>query len=461
MQLVALAALAVARLPPVPNGVNLGGWLVLEDWFYGKNGSAYDSAFHVTTPRIQGPVGFSQNIDPSSRPFMFTSETDLLTKLDKPVASLQVHRDHYVDVASELAAIASHGIKYVRLPITWCFNWRDEPLTIYGATSVTLPPRTGEVLVRDPFLGNTCGVAGNQTCQWLAIPEWRVIDVLARADALGLKVLLDIHAFPGGSSDGTYNGVWPLAPAFWTSQADANFAAIVGGLIEWMEELANRNASAFSGLYGLTPMNEPGLGMPGGTAAHLDTLAIALQLFRASRLPAAGKYLLMNMIQISSDAAASWWLSRTTATERAQWAVIDLHHYIAWPGVDWCANSSRTIDELRRAVDAAPDTWQWSARTSLRLTNSSALVAMSEFSGSTHEDTTKSCSPNNVAFGDPAKAMEVVRYFVSKQVQTSAATNVIDFFWKWHLPFNSNFRTEWSLKHILATDEAAEQAPPH
>jgi hypothetical protein len=199
-------------------------------------------------------------------------------------------------------------------------------------------------------------------------------------------------------------------------------------------------------------MNEPGLNLPGGTAPHLDTLAIALQLFRGSSLPKAGKYLLMNVIQISNEAAASWWLSHTTAAERVQWAVIDLHHYIAWPGVDWCADGSRSIDELRQAVDATPDTWQWSARTSLGLANSSTLVAMSEFSGATHEDTTKSCSPNNVAFGDAAKAMDVVRYFVRKQVQTSAATNVIDFFWKWHLPFNSNFQTEWSLKHILAAD---------
>ena len=443
------AALAVA-LPTVPNGVNIGGWLVLEDWFYGMDGSAYNSSFHVSTPRVQGPVGFSQNIDPLSRPFLFTSETDIITKLDTPVASLQVHRNHYFDVAAELAAIASHGIKYVRLPITWCFNWRDTPLTINGASTVTLPPHMGEVLVDDPFLGTACGVGGNQTCRWLAIPEWRVTDVLVRANALGLKVLLDLHAFPGGSSDGTYNGVWPLKPSFWTPQADANFASIVGGLIRWMEELADRNASAFSGLYGLTPMNEPGLNMPGGTAPRLDTLAISLQLFRASNLPKAGKRLLMNMIQISKAAAASWWLSHTTEAEREQWAVIDLHHYIAWPGVHWCSDGSRSIDELRQEVDATPDTWQWSARTSLGLTNSSALVAMSEFSGSTHEDTTKSCSPNNLAFGDAAKAMDVVRYFVAKQVQTSASTNVIDFFWKWHFPFNSNFRTEWSLKHILA-----------
>ena len=58
----------------------------------------------------------------------------------------------------------------------------------------------------------------------------------------------------GGSSDGTYNGVWPLEPRFWNNNANENFAAIVGGLINWAEELATRNSTAFKGLYGITPM---------------------------------------------------------------------------------------------------------------------------------------------------------------------------------------------------------------
>ena len=90
---------------------------------------------------------------------------------------------------AELAEIAALGIKYVRLPITWCFNWRDMPLTIYGTSgNVTLPPHLGEVLVADPFHGSKCGEAGDRPCQWLAIPESRVTDVLARAAALGLEV---------------------------------------------------------------------------------------------------------------------------------------------------------------------------------------------------------------------------------------------------------------------------------
>lgn len=56
---------------------------------------------------------------------------------------------------------------------------------------------------------------------------------------------------------------------------------------------------------------------------------------------------------------------------------------------------------------------------------------MSEFSGSVHEDTRHSCSSNNDAFPDAAKAQAVVAYFVQKQIETSRATHVIDIFWKW------------------------------
>jgi hypothetical protein len=78
----------------VPSGVNLGGWLVLEDWFYSKNGSAITSAYHVGTPKTQGPVAWSLNIDPAGGDFMFSSEVDLLAKSETPIASLQAHRDN-------------------------------------------------------------------------------------------------------------------------------------------------------------------------------------------------------------------------------------------------------------------------------------------------------------------------------------------------------------------------------
>ena len=31
--------------------------------------------------------------------------------------------------------------------------------------------------------------------------------------------ILDVHAFPGGSQQGTYNSVWPNRPVFWTESS--------------------------------------------------------------------------------------------------------------------------------------------------------------------------------------------------------------------------------------------------
>jgi hypothetical protein len=152
-----------------------------------------------------------------------------------------------------------------------------------------------------------------------------------------------------------------------------------------------------------------------------------------------------------------------------------------------CNDSSLSVDELQQRVAASSDTWQWSVREHFNFNGSSALIAMSEFSGSAHEDTRYSCSLNNAAFRDEAKARAVVRYFVQQQVARSRATDVIDFFWKWHVcteeradhgraswpasisadrvrcarrhfPYNSNFRLEWSLKDIFASMPVEEVA---
>lgn len=157
-----------------------------------------------------------------------------------------------------------------------------------------------------------------------------MIPVEVAAD-FGLQVLLDLHAFPGGSSAGTFNGVWPLNPRFWTAHFKENFATIMGQLMDWMDQLRTKNPKAFAGLYGLTPMNEPAhmrglydksaaavpvpyqaaydqLGMKGwasiSTAEILQTLAISVEEFRKRPALAGQKMLLMNIIETAF--AAGW-----------------------------------------------------------------------------------------------------------------------------------------------------------
>ncbi|CAE7908155.1 unnamed protein product [Symbiodinium sp. KB8] len=93
--------------------------------------------------------------------------------------------------------------------------------------------------------------------KWICTPISAVEQILETAADFGIEVLLDVHAFPGGSSAGTFNGVWPLNPRFWSAYAKDNFKTIVGRLLDWMDSLSLANRKAFAGLYGLSPMNEP------------------------------------------------------------------------------------------------------------------------------------------------------------------------------------------------------------
>ncbi|CAE7235167.1 unnamed protein product [Symbiodinium sp. CCMP2592] len=108
------------------------------------------------------------------------------------------------------------------------------------------------------------------TDKWICTPISAVEQILETAADFGIEVLLDVHAFPGGSSAGTFNGVWPLNPRFWSAHAKDNFKTIVGRLLDWMDSLSLTNRKAFAGLYGLSPMNEPahlrGLYDPNGAA---------------------------------------------------------------------------------------------------------------------------------------------------------------------------------------------------
>ena len=56
----------------------------------------------------------------------------------------------------------------------------------------------------------------------------------------------------GGSGGGTYNGVFPLAPRFWTKNANSNFNSIFANLCKWVGSLTPQQKRAF---YGITPVS--------------------------------------------------------------------------------------------------------------------------------------------------------------------------------------------------------------
>ena len=87
-------------------------------------------------------------------------------------------------------------------------------------------------------------------------------DFLRACARHGVKATLDVHTYPGGTSPGTFSGVWPHWPRFWThgdQPATDHGKRDVGrelwkDMVHWIESL---DTLALEGLQGLSPMNEP------------------------------------------------------------------------------------------------------------------------------------------------------------------------------------------------------------
>ncbi|MCC2626018.1 MAG: symbB [Burkholderiales bacterium] len=385
---------------------NFGGGFVLEDWFFARDTVGHNVSSTCEEAK-NGGVGSSQVFIGNAlvkqvADFTWTSETDLIKKLSGHGYSpediekiFQYHRDTYLGktlennevVFTKLREAKATGIKIIRLPITWAIQY-DKSYTftkpdgqvvtlpaeydIKGNTIANVPKSNGNVqLIQDPFYSDK---------KWASIPISQIEAVLKGANQLGMQVILDVHAFPGGSSDGTYNGVWPDAPRFWLPKKEvyqANFRAIFDRLVAWASDLKETDPAAFAGLAGLTPMNEPAHLMgfleisknepllskkPVCSATDstgkiiswgvqpkdvLDTLALAVEDFRASVLSKTQVKLVMNVIETMYNPndynpkdqktypfslIGNWWLGITSPEERKVWAAVDIHHYVAWDG---------------------------------------------------------------------------------------------------------------------------------
>lgn len=81
-------------------------------------------------------------------------------------------------------------------------------------------------------------------------------DVLRELLKANMTALIDIHAFPCGSSVGTYNGVFPAHCKFWENKtASKNGLALVENMLFWFDDL---DGDLKAVVHGFTLMNEPG-----------------------------------------------------------------------------------------------------------------------------------------------------------------------------------------------------------
>jgi len=482
-----------------PDGVNLGGLFVLEDWFF----SSPDLGQLVSTPCgsvIGSSELFANGYAPSGHAvpkFNWSSETDFVYKLrntyqftDEQVIDLfQHHRDSYFNkngldsLNANFKSLQQMGVKSVRLPITWAITYPDHAYTIYGTTgSVTVPQVTDNRsrLIQDPFY---------KDLKWVSIPVQQLEQVLQIAAQNNIKVLIDIHAYPGGSSEGTFNGVWPKHPLFWTAMQSIdgkpayqqNFQTIFGSLVNWADKLVtdSKKADIAAGLGGLTPMNEPAhlFGIHAGCSASeswgitsytqvLDTLQLAIDQFGKSALPnkdpKKNVKLYMNVIETMYNGHGNvmqdfgnWWKGIATADQRQKWAVLDMHHYVAWDSAHQCntclndalATDLKTHETIItkagfERIDKC-SAWFKDLRTELGL-NDGSLISSSEFSASTHFDTHQSCSSGVIPSLKIANSAEYRNYFVQQQLRYAQQGNVETYFWTWMIPYNTNFQNEWS-----------------
>lgn len=447
-------------------GTNLGGWLCLEDWLFSEDqGSSVVPLF--------GTDGQGQSLPPNAHSpiekFIGTStwpSEGLLTKrmnqtvgTQETIAAFQRHRSSFI-TDQDFLDMASLGIRAVRVPLTWSvFADALAPLSdVYrGANDKT-------TIVPDPYYVEQAAA--------VTIPRAWLADQIRMAGAAGLKVVLDLHAFPAGAQDGTYNGIWPLRPQFWQARSrlgpDIPLTKvglwIVKAFVQWVDE--ELDDMTRSNIHALQLMNEPAHmnWVPeSGRASHpwtgyasesdvLNWVATAASMFRSSRLPDFGVKLFVQLIETAFEdyftTVPPWFLRTFSAFERATWVVLGRQYY---PAFDTnCKGSVGTLpDTGYRCGDSLNESrqvMQHCAQGFIELTNKHfefPQVSVVEFSLGTANDPSQACT-----------SRELLVSFWKEQLAAFSSGSAEFYFWTWKTSHGSCFDPGWSLQHF------AHSSPP-
>jgi hypothetical protein len=425
-----LASLGQAQETGGVAGVSLNGWLQLEEWFYSQDAHSLVDATEGMTQGVVFPPVFPT---PESLGFEWASEGDLISKLaasvgdDAAVAAVVAHRESYF-TAEDVAGLRKQGFDHVRLPLTWAAfaSEADEP----------------EKLVTDPAHPDKKQV----TVSRAALDRY----VATLADA-GLKVLIDMHTMPGGSSMGSYNGVFPSPPAFWDDPTLMTIGrGVVREMLRWYLALPETSRAAVGGF---TLLNEPAHLLPDKRDVMLDWLAGAVADFRAlvvepaKQAGAQPPRLLVNLIDTCGLNVYNMaeWMARTFAADELQsWAVLDTHMYLAWehpaPGTWSCeTDPEETKNGIAQFMQAKVNEMNDAAAR-----NGIAHTAVSEWSLATNHDSAAGCQD--------VRVLEALR---EAQQYAFDQGNVESYFWGWKLPDAGAHRKFWSAQFHDAEMAAA------
>lgn len=443
---------------------NLGGWLCLEDWFHSGSVGRYVST-PDTLPRGQGACLPPVVTGPLDEPW--PSEGHLAHRLNAShgpeyaVHAFTQFREHFV-TEDDFRAIAALGIKTIRIPVNWAFfadALKDLDPEVYGSHD----PDTEPVLVPDPFYSTNISMVTVRR-KWFR-------ELMGKAADHGLRIILDMHAMPGGSSDGTYSGIWPLEPVFWHANATIGGGVtpllqigtwITMAMIAWVEsltELLQRGA-----IWGVCFMNEPahlsGINAKWGRFATSDQVLEFVEtysgLFRASALPVQGVRLYVQLIETAwasgdvFEAEVPAWYHRTfTRDERYSWAVIARHFYTAWGCNGEIVQGAmyqcdEMVDQIKGRLNACIVTYAEHFAQIFQ-----GLRAITEWSLGTSPDANLACT-----------SQDVLRALFEENVQAFAniepGQQIEPVFWSWKMPYGPKFQPGWSLKYFAGLDEASD-----
>jgi hypothetical protein len=394
------------------------------------------------------------------------SEGILVNRLSQSEASPEeiftAFRENFV-TEQDFIQIASLGIRTIRVPFSWSlFADVLAPLDqkIYGSHDAEWEP----TVVPDPFHVDEI--------KMVTIPRTWFKQMLQKAAKHGLRIILDLHNMPGGSSDGTYSGIWPLRPAYWDSKTKIGNASVdlteVGvwitkALLDWVQNDLSDLVDA-GAIWGICFMNEPAhlAGIQGkwGHFATSDqvlaTVSGFADRFRTSNLPDKGVRLYIQLIETAwpdsqafDSQVTDWYQNFFTQKERYNWAVMARHFYTAW-GCNGMITQGGAYqcDEPNDKIRAVLNTCVTGFAKDFAM-KFHGLRAVTEWSIGSYWDANLACGNSEVLraiFEENIKAFALI----SPEIQIEPV------FWSWKMPYGPKFQPGWSLKSFAGMDELSD-----